>query len=271
MTLIDVVKKTSTNIIEKFQMIDFVNRVLIPEYEWGLQHKNGQLMYLASNKINWVIRLPWEDCDIYFIDKRMFDINFNISPYLSSHRLEITGTAYVIVSDPMHLILNVQNPTDASISERIKNAISMAMTSIMSTLNLIQVQQTDNVLKNSNMSNVMDTIGISPQYFTINDTKLPPEVETAFHNVAVTEYARTSITNIAQALGKVNPIVGQQVLQWENKGSNFSDLLGILLMENLTNRISHNSENFSHASKRIENGNKDNNVDDEIDKMWGNY
>ena len=84
MALMNVIKKTSTDIIEKNQMTDFVNRVLISEYEWGLQNKNGQLSYLASNKINWVFRLPWEDCDIYFIDKRMFNINFNISPYLSN-------------------------------------------------------------------------------------------------------------------------------------------------------------------------------------------
>lgn len=240
------IKKNSPNIIEEIQVQEILNRVIISEYEWGLQKKNGSISYVPSNKISWIIKWPWNDYEIYIIDKRNFPINFKISPYLSKYKLEVVGTVNVNISNPKNLVLNIQNPTDTVIIERIKSALEMALNSIISTLNLSQIQRGEIEIGNNRESDILYEIGISPQYLTINNISLPHEIEVAFHNVTASEFSKSSINNIAQSFSNINPVMAQQVLQWENRGS-ISDLLGILLFANLANR-----ESFSNSRPTIE-------------------
>jgi hypothetical protein len=226
-------RSDTDRIVTKKDIYSLYVRVLVKDFEWGVLVKQGITTLLPAGEVTSILKLPWETVQVYLGSTGDFLIPFNISPYLSSFKVNVQGVIYARVSNPVSLIRNVGNPSNVTIHERVKNALEMSLISVISHLQIPEIQegmfqQTSNVA-----SKIMSEMGVTARYVTLSEINMPGIVENALHNLTASYTERDRIRNLSYALGKNSPMVNQQILQWENRG-NISDLMNLLLLANVS-------------------------------------
>ena len=226
-------RKDTSQIISKKAVQSIYTRVLVKDFEWGVQVKQGITTLLPSGRITPIFKPPWVVVEIYLGSTGDFLVPFTVSPYLSSFKVSVQGAAYARITDPVKLVKNVSNVSNEVINERVRKALEMSLVSVMSRLQIPEIQQGILQQPSGIAAKIMFEMGIITRYITISNVKMPMVVENALHNLAASYPERDRIQNLAFTLGKNSPMVNQQVLQWENRG-NISDLLNILLLANVS-------------------------------------
>ena len=230
-------KKDANQIVSKEVVNSLYTRVLVRDFEWGVQVKQGITTPLPSGRITPIVKPPWVVVEIYLGTAGDFSVSFTVSPYLSSFRVTVQGALYARITDPVRLVRNVDNPSTHVIHERVRNALEMSLISVVSNLQVPEIQQAAFQQPSSIAANIMSEMGVIARYVTLNNVNIPDVVENALHNYAASAPERDRIRNLALALGKNSPMVNQQILQWESRGAT-SDLLNLLLLTNISGQTS---------------------------------
>ena len=226
-------RKDSGEIVCRREINSLYVRVLVKDFEWGVLVKQGITAPLYSGSITPIFKLPWEAMEVYLGSARDFSVPFSVSPYLSSFKVNVQGALYARITNPLILVKNVENPSTQVIHQRVKNALEMSLISVVSHLQIPEIQQATFQQPSGIASQIMSEMGITPRYVTLSDVNMPDVVENALHNLAASYPERDRIRNLAYALGKSSPMVNQQILQWENRGT-LPDLLNLLLLANVS-------------------------------------
>lgn len=226
-------RKDASQIVTKEKVFSFYTRVLVRDFEWGVLVKQGVTTLLPSGRVTPFFKLPWDDIEVYLGSAGDFSVPFNISPYISSIKINVGGTLYARISNPVILVRNVDNPSTQVIHERVRNAMEMSFVSVISKLQIPEIQGAILQQPTTIAANILSEMGVVARYVTLSRVSIPAVIETALHSSAASYPERDRIRNLALALGKNSPMVNQQILQWENRGT-VSDLLNLLLLANIS-------------------------------------
>jgi len=226
-------RNDTDKIVIKKNVYSFYTRIMVKDFEWGVLVKQGITTPLMTGRTTSLFKLPWETVQVYLGSTADFLVPFNISPYLSSFKVNIQGAIYAKVTDPICLIKNIDNFSDKTIHERVRNALEMSLISVVSHLQIPEIQEGMFQQPSNIASKIMYEMGLTPRYVTLSEVNMPGLVENALHNLAASYAEGGRIRNLSSALGKNSPMVNQQILQWENRG-NISDFMNLLLLANVS-------------------------------------